>query len=529
MGSNGEKVLSVAICAGIALGLASVALAISRYPLGMDNINMAFLIDDMLTNRNWFLSGWYIAKNNYFFTDGPVYLLTWGLFGMSPLTFRLGGALIYLLTGAALVAVMAKYGGRRAAAMGAFLYAGLPPETAKYLYIPFFHAGTVLFTVVGFHLVIRIRERIGEVGRAPALACSTLALVVALGVFSDYLMFVTLVGPAVLAIAAERLVYRRAPCPIAYDLLIAIALGAAAAMGVVLTKVAGAMGLNLAFASQFTFTDYRDVAALALKPLRGLAALYGMDVADAATPAAGRIVAAVRLVLFLAALYGGLSMLRKAGSPRARMLGLCAFFLAALLVGAYAGKTVAYHYYLAPTAVFYLVGLGHLATHASVRVRAALIALVLVSIVAAGVEAARRPAPEQPLAGLARYLREQGLAHGYSRIDRANLLTFLSRGEVKVRPVRFDLNYYIQPKVFWVNEKWFEVGNASGTFLLVGAGDRIDGFEHLSEPLIYQMFGPPARTLRYGSDTRIYVWNYDIIRKYYENQILLGQPLRRNQ
>jgi len=108
--------------------------------------------------------------------------------------------------------------------------------------------------------------------------------------------------------------------------------------------------------------------------------------------------------------------------------------------------------------------------------------------------------PNQEQYDLIEYLKESDLTYGYGDYWDSNIITYLSKEEVVIRPVTFTPNS-ITPFRWLSCERWFkEQSNSPGNIFIIEKNAQTTEIESIVNA------NPPKETIEFGS-YKIYVWD----------------------
>ena len=498
----------------IAIGLLLTFVKAYNLNLNSDHSQFSMIFYDLAERGVTALSGWYTATNNYLLTDTPFYMVTGMLFGMGPATVRLTALAIFLLGVLAAAAIIYRAFSLKAALYFSTAMLFLPDIAISELLKPNNHNSNILITLIAYLITMRLMDskRISMNDRIKNLP--VLALVVAVGVFSDPTMLITYSVPAIVTMAILGVLRKGLPISRPKAFMFASILIVASA-GAIMLQYAVSIYSDLQLSRFFLQTKSIQIGGVT-ESIAFTAKLFSMLSGLADTDGGPWPATLARAPLLVAALACVIWTLRNDKSLQRQSLIVFLLSMSALLTATYVMKATAASMtvrYVTPVVYSYTVFIAvALAGHwrSRINLRPVLLASFVTCALLAGADIAKtEPRPQQHL-DLARFLEKKGLHLGYSQFWSANIITMLSENRVKVRAIEFTV-HGARPFLWLSNINWYSPDSDSGpSFLLIPKGTEGDGFSIASPMMIEVMFGPPTSLMEY-KDTRIYVWDRNIL------------------
>ncbi len=138
------------------MGLVSKLFMALNHALSSDDATPALLFWDIMENGNFLLKGWYLVTNSYLFTDFPVYFALGLIFGMTPLTLKVGAFVIFLSTVALAAVLVHTVFGRKAGVISTAALLCLPASASSVLLQNNIHVGTIGMALFCLLLIVLI-------------------------------------------------------------------------------------------------------------------------------------------------------------------------------------------------------------------------------------------------------------------------------------------------------------------------------------------------------------------------------------
>ncbi|WP_424358042.1 hypothetical protein [Methanocella sp. MCL-LM] len=199
-----EKLLTVFFLAATAAGLYLALSLALMYPLTSDMANAGlFPMEVMQGNFEYILP----ANNPYLFTDYIFHMVIQPLTGYSPVALALTGYAMYALIVLACGALALRFSGRMEALAAMALVANMPFMGLRYVLYPLYHNGTILFILLSILVFYADRPPFRLSLRWRVVIIGVLQL---LGVFSDTLMLPLFTLPLIVYSAYRLLKQRQA-------------------------------------------------------------------------------------------------------------------------------------------------------------------------------------------------------------------------------------------------------------------------------------------------------------------------------
>jgi hypothetical protein len=140
-----DRKITIVLIVLLAVGVLVKFYFCFQVELKNDMIYQELVFHDFFKGGNHLLKNWYIARNNYLFSDFPFYLPFYLVTGLSIFTIHLANFMMVLLMAVALWFALKWSFGQRAALLGCAAFFLMPLNT---LFVPNHHVGVVFWMLV---------------------------------------------------------------------------------------------------------------------------------------------------------------------------------------------------------------------------------------------------------------------------------------------------------------------------------------------------------------------------------------------
>lgn len=504
----------IVVCLGAS---AFVAFAVAKQMAQNSDNVQSFLAAQSVLHGNVMLSGWHLARDDFFFTDTLPMAAMESLFGFRHMLIAVFPAVVYVLTVAASIAAAlapARSPAQRLAGLAAIvIFIGLPSiDVSLPLLQADAHGASILFSLVALMSLAALAE--GQTRRQLPIGLAFIVLTSAT-VASDPYTLIFAFGPALLVLALEYLAEQHTARALFLLGLTAFssALGALAPSAI---AYFGGFVTEPTVSVQFVAAHKLGATLVAL--FFGLVYISGADIFARDLFALATFAKLARLIVWT---FGGAALVRRIPvlCRGERSCILDRFLLASILIVALA-SVMSQQYARATEGPIFIGGSGNrylmpilvfgailaaralpamLASLPTQRFRSA--SLILLLVLATGLIADQSVAATRwvtspswmsstAFAKVAQWLEARRLTCGVGEYWTSSIITALSDGSVTVRPATAPPGGRLAPLLWLSDAHWYH-GAKEPRFAIWRAGDP--GLRHFNLQTLTATYGPTLR------------------------------------
>lgn len=489
-----------------------------------DMVHAALQWDDIWGNHNYFLKDWYFSNNTFLLTNFPFYIISGLIFGFHLFAIRLVTFLIFLTSLLLFALILYRAFGWQEALLASLFLATTNVFDALQLLFPYSHMNTLnycflcLLMILGIIMSSTPPAESGKPKNTVTAPLLVLFIVSSMALFSDFYFFLFIFAfPALSAYLTLRLFKITILDRKQSTNVITVTITSIAA-GILLQQILIRSGFHIAGQE----TAFTSLPGFAKNVSLYASSIWNFFVSACYSPGPRWVCMVMQVLgafILICTVGSGYIAMSHTKEPSKRFVILYFFYVFLFLSIAFLASTMprgtGSARYLIPAlytgALFFSLGIIEKEGDPR-RLQRAVVLIFLITCLYNIFQNANYRAEQKHL-NLSRILEEKGLSYGYSSFWHANIVTYLTMNQVKVRPVSINRGM-IRPLLFDSKSTWYDASNHQGqTFLIVpreGDLGQEAGIVKLEPEYIESHFGEPQAKFN-AEDMDIYVWPCNIM------------------